>query len=148
MKSEIKWTDKMHFSAKIRQHEHGMDAKAESGGEDSAPSPKELLLSSIAGCTAMDVVSLMKKMRVDFTEFRVSAEAETTESHPRVFKVVQLKFLVNGGAPDLEKIKKSVDMSLTKYCGVSAMVSKVSPLEYEIVINGQVAASGKAHFEL
>ncbi|MCE3009729.1 MAG: OsmC family protein [Proteobacteria bacterium] len=148
MKSEIKWTDKMHFSAKIRHHEHGMDAKAEFGGEDSAPSPKELLLSSIAGCTAMDVVSLMKKMRVDFKTFRVSAEADTTESHPRVFKVVHLKFYVDGENPDLEKIKKSVEMSLTKYCGVSAMVSKVSPLDYEILINNQVAATGKAKFEI
>lgn len=146
MQASAKWNGKMSFDSHIRNHKVLMDAKTEVGGENQGPSPKELLLASIIGCTGMDVVSLMTKMRVEFESFEVLAEADTTEDYPKVFKQVNLTYLVNGKNPDLAKIQKAVEMSLTKYCGVSAMVSKVSPLVYEIRVNGSSAATGRANF--
>lgn len=146
MQANVTWKGKMAFESQIRGHESMMDAKSEHGGENQGPSPKELLLASIIGCTAMDVVSLMTKMRVEFESFSVQAEADTTEDYPKVFKQVNLVYRINGTAPDLAKVKKSVDLSLTQYCGVSAMISKVSPIVYTITINGENAAEGKADF--
>ena len=146
MQASVTWKGKMAFQSQIREHQSLLDAKQDHGGENQGPSPKALLLASIIGCTAMDVVSLMNKMRVDFNDFEVLAEADTTEDYPKVFKQVNLVYRVNGSAPDLAKIQKSVQLSLTKYCGVSAMISKVSPIVYTITINGENVATGQAYF--
>lgn len=146
MKAQLHWQGQMTFESEIRGHRHIVDAKAEHGGKELGPSPKEMLLEAIAGCTAMDVVSLMKKTRVEFEKFEIQIEAETTETHPKVFQEVRIDYQVIGQNPDLAKIQKAVDLSLTKYCGVSAMVSKVSPITYTITINGEKKAHGKARF--
>lgn len=138
----------MSFTGTVREsHPHVLDAKADFGGQDLGPSPKEYLLSAIAGCSGMDVVSLLKKMRVEFASLNITAEAETVDTHPKIFKQVDLKFILTGENIDLEKVKKAVDMSLTKYCGVSAMVAKASPIHYEILINQELKVSGEAHFD-
>jgi putative redox protein len=136
------------FEIGIRDHHFFTDAKAESGGTNLGPNPKELLVSSICGCSAMDVASLLKKMRVPFDSLVVSGVAETTEGHPSIFAKVHLDFKTTGTEVDAEKLIKSVTMSMTKYCGVSAMISKASPIEFDVYINEQKIHSGRAHFEI
>lgn len=98
-------------------------------------SPKALLLSGLAGCTGIDVVDILEKMRVPFANLQIDAEAEQTDEHPRVFKSISLTYRITTGEENREKVKKAIDLSLEKYCGVAAMLKKNSRIEYEIVIS-------------
>ena len=95
-------------------------------------SPKALLLSGIAGGSAIDVVDILEKMRVSFSQFEVSAEAAQTDEHPRVFTQIDLVYRIDVNAAAMDKVKKAVDLSLEKYCGVAAMLRKNSPIGYKI----------------
>lgn len=96
-------------------------------------SPKALLLTGLSGCTGIDVIGILEKMKVPFSEFYVEAEAEQTDEHPRVFKDIHLVFHVKTGEENRERIKKAIDLSLEKYCGVAAMLRKNSNIKYEIL---------------
>jgi len=98
-------------------------------------SPKALLLTGLAGCTGIDVVGILEKMRVPFADLYIEAEADQTDEHPRVFKDIHLIYHVKSGEENREKIKKAIDLSLEKYCGVAAMLKKNSNIRYEIVIS-------------
>ncbi|MBM3414506.1 MAG: OsmC family protein [Bacteroidetes bacterium] len=89
-------------------------------------SPKALLLAGLSGCSAVDVVEILHKMRINFTSLQVVSEADQTDQHPRVFKDITLTFILKAEQADLEKIQKAVDLSMEKYCGVAAMLRKNS----------------------
>lgn len=97
--------------------------------------PKALLLSGLAACSGIDVVDILEKMRVPFGDFFIDAETEQTDSTPRVFKEIYLTFHVQTEEENLSKVKKAVDLSLEKYCGVAAMLRKHSAIEYQIKIH-------------
>lgn len=96
--------------------------------------PKALLLTGLAGCSGIDVVDILEKMRVPFAGLEIDAEAEQTDEHPRVFKTIHLTYKVRTEEENREKIRKAIDLSLEKYCGVAAMLKKNSDIRYEIVI--------------
>lgn len=96
--------------------------------------PKALLLSGLAACSGIDVVDILEKMRVPFGEFFIETEAEQTDGTPKVFKEIYLTFHVQTEEENLPKVKKAVDLSLEKYCGVAAMLRKHSAIEYQIKI--------------
>jgi putative redox protein len=98
--------------------------------------PKALLLTGLAGCSGIDVVDILEKMRVPFADLTIDAEAEQTTDHPKVFKTIHLTYRVKMEEENREKLKKAIDLSLEKYCGVAAMLKKNSRIEYEIVITG------------
>jgi putative redox protein len=98
-------------------------------------SPKALLLTGLAGCTGIDVVDILEKMRVPFASLEIDAEAEQTDEHPRVFKTIHLTYKLKTEEEYREKIQKAIDLSLEKYCGVAAMLKKNSSIEYEIIIS-------------
>ncbi|HAP68472.1 MAG TPA: osmotically inducible protein OsmC [Flavobacteriales bacterium] len=125
------WKEKMAFESQLGNHTVRMDTTPEMG-DDSGASPKQLLLAGLAGCTGMDVVSLLNKMRVPFTNFEMDIEAELTEEHPIVFSEIRLKYVFWGDNLDKAKVEKAVKLSQDKYCGVSAMLKKNSPIEYSI----------------
>jgi len=128
---KTKWVDKMAFDSRIDNHTIRIDT-AGLIGDDSGPSPKKLLLSSLAGCTGMDVVSLLKKMRVPISRFEMDIEADLTEQHPKVYSEIRLIYRFFGTDLKKEKIEKIVQLSQDKYCGVSAMLKKNSPINYQI----------------
>lgn len=97
--------------------------------------PKALLLSGLAGCSAIDVVDVLEKMRVSFTGLKVDAEAEQTEEHPRVFKDIQLTYFITASEEARDKIIKAIELSLDKYCGVAAMLKKNSVIHYTLIID-------------
>jgi putative redox protein len=114
-------------------------------GKDTGPSPKQLLLMSIAGCTAMDVVALLKKHKQAFERFEMRAQGELTAQHPKVFQSVELTYEL-AGPIDRERVIEAVRLSMTQYCGVSAMIAKACPIKYIIRINGEQVARDEARF--
>jgi len=125
------WKEKMAFESQLGNHVVRMDTTPELG-DDSGASPKQLLLAGLAGCTGMDVASLLKKMRVPFTNFEMDIEADLTEEHPIVFSEIRLKYIFWGENLDKAKVEKAVNLSKDRYCGVSAMLKKNSPIDYSI----------------
>ncbi len=125
------WKENMAFESQIGNHTVRMDAAAPLG-DDSGASPKKLLLASLAGCTGMDVVSLLKKMRVPFTNFEMDIDADLTEEHPQVYSEIRINYKIYGTQLNKEKVKKAIDLSKEKYCGVSAMLERNSPIIYNI----------------
>lgn len=146
MQCDTKWQGGNGFKAQIRGHEFQMDTKKESGGKDAGPSPKEVLLASVCACSGIDVASILQKMRVNLVSCDIHAESETTESYPSVFKEIKLKFQIVGPDIKADQAIKAVVLSMTKYCGVSAMVAAVSPITYEIFLNDVSIQSGRADF--
>ena len=132
------WKNKMAFDSKVDKHTVRIDTGGELG-DDSGPSPKKLLLSSLAGCTGMDVVSLLEKMRVPITGFEMDIEADLTDEHPKVYSEIRLIYRFFGPELKKGKIEKSVQLSQGKYCGVSEMLRKNSPINYRIEYVEEVA---------
>ncbi len=123
---------KMAFEAEIGDHKIIMDTTVEGGGEDLGASPKKLLLGTLATCTGMDIVSLLHKMRVEFSDFDIVTNADLTEEHPKVFSNIEVIYRINVDESERSKVEKAVGLSQEKYCGISAMLRKNSPLEYRI----------------
>jgi putative redox protein len=143
----LHWLKGISFDVHTRDHHQFMDVKREIGGHDRGPNPKETFLSALCGCSGMDVVSLLKKYKVTFDSFDVSAAAETTDGHPKVFTAVHMTYALKCVTEiDLALFIKAVDLSMTQYCGVSAMVSKACPIHYLLELNGEIIHRGEAHF--
>jgi putative redox protein len=131
---QVKWTEKMAFEAEINGHKIIMDALPEGGGEDTGPRPKPFMLAALGGCTGMDMVSILRKMRVDFEGVNVRVEGNLTEEHPKQFSKMHVIYEFTGNNLPLEKLQKAVDLSEERYCGVSALYKKVIPVTSEIII--------------
>jgi putative redox protein len=134
MKSEvsIKWQGNMSFETEISGHKIIIDASPEMGGENKGPRPKPFVLLALAGCTAMDVVSMLKKMRVELDGLEIKVEGDLAEDHPKTFEGMKIIYEFKGTNLPLDKIEKAVHLSETKYCGVSAMYKKAIPITTEI----------------
>lgn len=123
----------MSFDATVDGHHLTIDAHTEHGGQDLGPSPKRLLLVALAGCTAMDVTSLLNKMRVPFTDLQVDTSGEVTEEHPKIYGKMHITYRVAGAKGFEDKMEKAVNLSLERYCGVTAMLSKAGTITHEIL---------------
>ena len=127
-----KHTGGMAFDTVMDGHTVTIDADPDFGGEDNGPKPKPLILLSLSGCTGMDVVSLMNKMRVEYADFEVKVDAELTDEHPKYYHKIHLTYSLKTKPEYHEKVKKAVNLSQERYCGVSYMLSKSSELTHEI----------------
>lgn len=125
-------TNNFVFEGEIDQYRFTMDANPEIGGTQQGPSPKKVLLSTLAGCTGIDVVSLLHKMRVQFSDFEIITDADLTTEHPKVFTHINLTYRIRVAPEDREKVEKAVHLSEEKYCGISAMLKKNSPINVSI----------------
>lgn len=137
----------MAFRASLRDHTATMDATRLHGGEDSGPSPKELVLSGLLGCTAMDVVALLRKYKAPLTALELRADAAQTDSQPAVFSTIKLIYEASGEGVEAEDLLKAIELSQTRYCGVSAMISKTARISYEVHLNGSRIGDGEARFQ-
>lgn len=126
------WNGDMQFDSLVSGHHVIMDASPEVGGKDAGPRPKALMLASLAGCTGMDVISILKKMRIEPKSFNIIIEAELTEEHPKHYSGMHLIYEFTGDGLDEEKLKKAIELSQDRYCGVSAVYRKAMPLTYEV----------------
>ncbi|AVX21244.1 MAG: OsmC family protein [Bacillota bacterium] len=138
MKVNIKWQGKMHFLGRGAQEvDIPIDAAPAAGGEGKGASPMELLLMGVAGCTAIDIVSILEKMRLNLQDFVVEVEGERAADHPKVFTEITLVYRVWGEIPE-EKLVKAIELSLDKYCSASNTVKGVAKINYRYEINGVV----------
>lgn len=119
------------FDVKIGSHTTRIDTIGPDG-DDSGPSPKKLLLGTLAACTGMDIVSLLNKMRVGFSDFSIQTIAELTEEHPKVFSQIDIIYRIAVEERHQKKVEKAVKMSKEQYCGISAMLGKNSPINYRV----------------
>jgi putative redox protein len=111
-----------------------MDAKKVVGGHDMGFLPLQLLAIGLAGCTGMDVISILKKKRQEVTQFEVNAEVERSKEHPKVFTKIVLEYKVSGKNIDPEAVERAVDLSETKYCGAQAMLRETAEITHKISI--------------
>ncbi|HJX65973.1 MAG TPA: OsmC family protein [Polyangia bacterium] len=145
MHAKLIWKENLQFTAEADGHAVLMDAKPPLG-QGKAQTPKQLLLAALCGCTAMDVASLMRKQRQDMKRFEVTAEATVrTGVHPAVFTAVDLTFRIEG-AVDPALAVEAVRLSQTRFCAISAMLSRAVPIRYQVLVNGVSAGSGEAQF--
>ncbi|WP_319502790.1 OsmC family protein [uncultured Draconibacterium sp.] len=135
-KQEVKvsWKDKMAFEAEVDGHKIMLDAAEAVGGENRGPRPKPLMLTALAGCTGMDVVSILKKMRIEVEDFNVTVEGDLTDEHPKQYYKMNVIYTFKGKDLPLEKLKKAVSLSEERYCGVSALYKKAIEVTSEIKI--------------
>ena len=134
MKQEVKidWQGKMAFKSTGPGGEIMMDAGEAVGGEGRGVRPKGLMLSALAGCTAMDVAALFTKMRAEPDDFKIKIEAGLTEEHPKYFNEVTLIYQFWGKDLKKSKLEKAINLSLTRYCGVTEMFRRFAKVETRI----------------
>lgn len=132
MKIDVSWKHDLSFEGGNDEHKINIDTSVAGGGNNTGLSPKQLLLAAVCGCTGMDVVDMLEKMRVSFTKFEISAEAEQTSEHPKVFKYINLTYKIDIDAAQKDKLMRAIELSQTKYCGVSIMIKKHCEVNYKV----------------
>jgi len=133
-KVDVTWTENMAFEATVNNHKIVLDAVESVGGKDRGPRPKALTLVSLGGCTGMDVVSMLKKMRVEFESLNIEVEGELTDEHPKVYHTITINYIFKGKGLPMEKLEKAVNLSQDRYCGVTAMLNKAAKIEHKIIV--------------
>lgn len=134
-KLSINWLDGMAFEGEVNGHKLVIDAVEAVGGKNRGPRPKPLMLMSLAGCTGMDVISILTKMRVEVDNFSVEVKANTTEEHPKHYDEMKVIYKFWGKDLPMEKLQKAVNLSEERYCGVSAVYKKYVKMTNEIQLN-------------
>lgn len=136
-KTTISWKGKMTFEGSSESgHTVLMDAKTEAGGDDRGPRPMEMVLVALGGCTGMDVVSILNKMRVPYERFEIDIEAERAPQHPKVYTQITVVYKIWGNVP-ADKFTRAVELSKEKYCSVTHMLKSTAEMKYALEINGE-----------
>lgn len=134
-KAKVKLGEGMQFIGMGKSgHAVVMDTDPDVGGTDSAAKPMELILIALGGCTGMDVVSILRKMKVEFDDFEIELEAEQAPDYPKVYTKIQLNYRIWGKVPE-DKLKKAIELSSEKYCSVANMLKHVAQIDYKYKIN-------------
>lgn len=133
-KISVAWTGDMSFEAEVNDFKIKLDADEKVGGKNSGPRPKPLTLVALGGCTGMDVISILAKMRVVPEYFNVEVTGELTEEHPKYYHKIHVVYTFRGKDLPLAKLEKAVNLSQERYCGVNEMLKKSSKITHNIVI--------------
>jgi putative redox protein len=137
MESTVRWLGEsgMSFSAEVGSgHIVNMDGAPEAGGRNLAPRPMEMLLAGAGGCTAFDVVMILKKARQPITGCEVILKATRADTDPKVFTHIHMEFIVRGKGLDPERVKKAVELSHDKYCSATIMLGKTAEITHSIAV--------------
>jgi putative redox protein len=135
MKLRIKWVENVSFLAETESsHALLMDGAPEGGGRNLGPRPMEVLLAGTGGCTAYDVVTILRKARQPISDCVVEIEAERAAQDPKVFTRIHFHFVVTGSGLDARQVERAIHLSAEKYCSASIMLGKTAELthDYEI----------------
>ncbi len=146
MEATVSWNTKLTFTGNAHGHETVMDTSLKNGGLNRGPTPKEILLESMCACAGMDVIAILDKSKHSPLTLDIHATAETMKTGPSVFEFVKMSYKGSGDTPAAEFLK-AVEFSMTKYCGVTAMITKVCPVTYEVFLNGVKIGDGQAKFQ-
>jgi putative redox protein len=131
---DVEWTSNMAFKANVNGHEIMLDLDETAGGSNLGPRPKPLLLASLAGCTAMDVISILRKMKIEPDYFNVKAVGDVTEEHPKHYTKIHLIYEFRGKELPLDKLSRAIELSQNQYCGISETLKKAVEITSEIKI--------------
>ena len=135
MNISVNWVDGMLMVGKSHSgHSITMDGPPEIGGENLGVRPMEMLLLGVAGCTMIDVVTTLKKMRQDLTNCETKLSAERADEHPKVFTDIHIQFIVKGKDLDPKKVEKAITLSAEKYCSASIMLGKTASITHDFTI--------------
>lgn len=126
-----KWLKDSAFEGVVSGHKIIVDKESQTGDSIGA-SPKKLMLLALAGCTGMDVTSLLTKMRVDFKDVRIIVEGDVTDDHPKHYEKMHVIYEINGKDLPMDKLQKAASLSQEKYCGVLAVYKKAVNVTWEI----------------
>lgn len=124
-----KWQEAHRFDSYLGNNKIELDGSKEKGF-----GPKALLLSGLAACSGIDVVDILEKMRVQFSDLEITAAADQAEDHPKIFKEITITYKLKTDASNKDKVQKAIELSLSKYCGVAAMLRKNDAINYQLVI--------------
>ena len=139
MQGRVKWVEGRAFVAESGSgHALVLDGPAEHGGRNLGPSPMELVLLGTGGCTAFDVVLILKRGRENIADCVVELDAERAQTDPKVFTKIVMRYIVTGRGLDPKKVERAVQLSAEKYCTVSAMIGKTAQIEHAIEIRDEV----------
>lgn len=135
MRAKVKWVEEASFLASSESgHEILLDGPPDAGGKNRGPRPMELVLMGTAGCTAFDVVHILKKGRVAVVNCEVAVDAERAETDPKVFTKIHLHFTVSGSGLRAEQVARAIDLSAEKYCSASIMLAKTAQITHDFEI--------------
>jgi putative redox protein len=139
MDAKVVWKEELSFSGTADSgFSLPLGTEKEVGGKDDGFRPMELLLIGLAGCTAMDVISIMKKKQQDVTHFEVKVHADRTQEHPKVFTNIELEYMLTGRHLDQNAVSRSVELSETKYCPAMATLRKAVDIKTRITVKEAV----------
>ena len=122
-----------------------MDSAPEVGGQNQGVRPMELTLIALGGCTGIDVVSILNKMRIVVEEFKMDMDGTRAPEHPKIYRTIQLNYRFKADEAAADKILRAVHLSQEKYCSVSAMLGAVAVIEANIYLNGQLLETLQSH---
>ena len=135
MNISVNWVDGMLMVGKSHSgHSITMDGPPEIGGDNLGVRPMEMLLLGVAGCTMIDVVTTLKKMRQELTHCETKLSAERADEHPKVFTDIHIQFIVKGQDLDPKKVEKAITLSADKYCSASIMLGKTASITHDFEI--------------
>ena len=135
MNISVNWVDGMLMVGKSHSgHSITMDGPPEIGGENLGVRPMEMLLLGVAGCTMIDVVTTLKKMRQELTNCETKVNAERADDHPKVFTDIHIQFIIKGKGLDTKKVEKAITLSAEKYCSASIMLGKTASITHDFEI--------------
>jgi putative redox protein len=135
LKVRVKWIEQVSFLAETQSgHSIVMDGAAEGGGRNLAPRPMETVLAGTGGCTAYDVIVILRKARQNITDCVVEAEADRAAHDPKVFTRIHFHFIVTGREVDPKHVARAIDLSADKYCSASIMLAKTAEVTHDFEI--------------
>jgi putative redox protein len=135
MDAQVIWKNRMSFEGTSDSgFKIPLGTSPEIGGDNDGFQPMELLAVGLAGCTAMDVISILSKKRQEVTSFEVRVHADRQEEHPKVFSHLTIEYIVGGKEISREAVERAVQLSAEKYCPAQAMFTKVAPIDLKITI--------------
>lgn len=135
MKARVTWAGDLTFIGESNTgHAIAMSAGTDNGGRDTCIRPMEMVLVGMGGCTAIDVVSILKKARQDVVDCEVLLDAERATTTPAVFTAIKVHFVVTGRGLNADQVKRAVDLSAEKYCSVSIMLSKAVAISHSFEV--------------
>lgn len=139
MKARVKWVEQVTFLGEAESgHAVVMDGPPESGGRNVGVRPMEMLLLGMGGCTAFDVIHILKKARQPVTDCVVELSAERADTEPKVFTRIHVHFIVSGDGLSGKQVARAVELSAEKYCSASIMLGKTAEISHDY----EIAAAG------
>ncbi len=129
------WRENNIFDTDLEGHKITIDLGKEAEGDNAGPRPKRLMLVAAAGCTGLDVVEMVRKMRIDLKGFNISIDAEMTDKHPKQYTSMKVIYEFEGENLPTDKLERACKLSFDKYCGVLSVYKKAIPVTFEVVVN-------------